>query len=79
MPPLFLRRLVPWWLLRAINHRTNTCWTGMVLWRLGDEYAWDIREDCWDGPCGHEYDFCGRYKTGEEFRRAIKRLPEEKP
>ncbi len=72
-PPLWLRHFVPWRFLNWFDRRFPTCWTGMVMWKLGhDDWSWWINRSCWDGPPGREYDYCGKYKSKAEWQKAAR-------
>lgn len=72
-PPRLLRFVTPWALLSAIDGRLNTCWSGMVMWKLGyPDWSWwpscTCFSDSWRDFDG--YDFCGKYATREAFEKA---------
>jgi len=70
-PPLFLRRLAPWQLLAFINLHTDTCWSGMVMWKLGYEgWSWWPAASCWAGPQGG-WDYCHKYEAKDAFLDAL--------
>ncbi len=60
-PPNWLRHITPWWLLQYIDRNYETCWAGMVMWKLGYEFedSWKIVETCFES--GNDY--CGKYKS----------------
>ena len=66
-----LLRFVPWRVLYWVDRRYPTCWSNLVGAKLGSEQA-SVHPTalCWSGPQGREYDYCGKYKTLAEFRRA---------
>lgn len=66
-PPMWLRHVFPWRLLYFVNRHTNTCISGMVMWKQGYEgWQWWPRSGCFDG---HEvaFDYCARWETAEQF------------
>lgn len=56
-PPSFLRHVASYRMLEFINKRTNTCWTGMVMWKMGYGWSWWPNDNCmsFDG------DYCGKW------------------
>lgn len=60
-PPLWLRHVVPWCVLRALDRRLPTCWAGMASWKQGEERSWWPRWTCWDGD--PLLDYCGKFST----------------
>jgi hypothetical protein len=36
-PPLWLRHVTPWWLLRLIDRRLPVCFIRVAEWKLGDQ------------------------------------------
>lgn len=65
----FLRFVVSWKLLWWINQRTETCWSGMVMWKMGYGWSWAVRESCFRGwPLG---DYCGRFDSHPLCDRVI--------
>jgi len=42
------------------------------MWKAwGSERCWEVNRNCWDGPAGEKYDYCGKYETKEELDEAI--------
>lgn len=67
-PPRVLRHVLPWFVLRWFDRRAGTCWSGVVMWKLGhDGWSWWPGRTCWDGPQGG-YDYCNKYSTREGMR-----------
>lgn len=64
-PPMWLRHVLPWWLLKWISAHSRVCWVAMVQWKDGyPDWRWSDLSDC-DPDC-----YCGKYMT-EETRTAI--------
>ena len=56
-PPKFFRHVVSWKLLRLIDNYANTCWVGMVMWKLGyDGWCWWPHRNCFENG-----DYCGKF------------------
>ena len=54
-------RLVPWWLLHLIDRLCPwTCWTGLVMWKLGYGWSWRQNEDCNEPAWGGTRCYCGK-------------------
>ena len=64
-------------MLSWLDRRLPTCWCHMADWKMGNDALfrndWAPNEDCWDGPPGQEFDYCGKYKTKAEFDKAVRR------
>jgi len=56
-PPFWMRHFLSWRVLQWISDHSDTCWTNMVMWKLGYEY-----ENWWPSPsCFKPYDYCGKF------------------
>lgn len=56
-PPLWMRHITPWWLLRVIDSHTGLCWAAMVMWKTnGSDWSWI------PSRCLEPYDYCGKFK-----------------
>jgi hypothetical protein len=80
-PPMWLRHVTPWWLLRLIERRFNACGVGVAQWKYGHQErgyeTWWPTWSCMGGP-PHAWDYCGRYKNAAEFEAATGiELPKE--
>ena len=55
-PWSWLRHITPWPVLNFLFDRYHLCWAGMVMWKLGYDWAWDVSPSCL-----HPHDYCGFY------------------
>jgi len=70
--PTFLRHLIPWRMLYWIDRLFPVCWLNVAMWKMwGVEGCFGPSSNCWDGPAGEKYDYCGKFKTKEEFDKAM--------
>ena len=68
-PPVYMRRVVPWWLLRLLDRRVlrGTCWIAMGSWKYGDDVSW---WPSWSRCAGRDgLDYCTRYPARTELAR----------
>lgn len=66
-------RRCPWRVLEWATERYGLCWANIVIIKLGHSDAeGGLRPSglCWGGFPGPAYDYCGRYRTAQEFRAA---------
>ena len=76
-PPLWMRHIIPWFVLRWLDDRLDTCWTGIVMWKLGYDWVsgWNVcAGSCFNLDAGHElnqYDYCGKFNVPEEYRYKV--------
>jgi len=63
-PPMWLRHLVPWWLIYWTERRVGLCRCGIVMWKLGyDEWPWHRpKDDCFCGPTPTSMCYCGKFR-----------------
>lgn len=66
-PPLWLRHVIPWRVLRFYDRHRPTCWSGIAMWKMGyDGWSWQRQSDCWGGAQGG-WDYCGKFETKPDF------------
>lgn len=72
VPPFWLRRFLPLWLLHWYCRRFGYCWVSAVLWKSngsdGSWHAWGCREDARrNGSC-----FCAQFlREHNEYPAAV--------
>jgi len=56
-PPRWMRRVISWKVLNWISDHSDTCWSNMVMWKLGYDC-----ENWWpSAACFKPYDYCHKF------------------
>ena len=55
-PWSWLRHITPWFVLDFLCDRYHICRAGVVMWKMGHGWAWDVRPSCLT-----PHDYCGFY------------------
>ena len=64
-PPLWMRHITPWWVLKWIDNRFLVCWAGVAMWKLGyDGWSWFPTRACFTSY-PDSWDYCNKFNMIE--------------